>query len=93
MPVDGISNGNGSVAVDRQTFGAQVVSGTLDALNGKSPSASAPVDRQSFGAAVVSGTLDAMNTDPVSGKTDPNYEAQKKVLEAHATGTILDTTT
>ena len=82
MPVEGISNGNGAVAVDRQSFGAKVVSGTLDALNGKSPSAAAPVDRQSFGAAVVSGTLDAMNTDPVSGKTDPDYDAQKKVLAA-----------
>lgn len=97
MPVEGISNGNGAVALDRQSFGAQVVTRTLDTLNGASPSAPAPVGRQGFGAAVVAGTLDALNVNQAGGKgaaqTASDFDMQKKVLGAHATGAVFDTTT
>jgi hypothetical protein len=56
--------------MNRQTFGAQVVSKTLDYLNNSAgPGASlASVDKQSFGAAVVAKTLDYMNSGSIGNK-------------------------
>ena len=73
----------GFAPVGRQTFGAAVVTKTLDYMGGRGAFSHAPVDKASFGAAVVSGTLDLMNTDPFSGKSDPFYESQKSILAAH----------
>lgn len=73
--------------MDKQTFGAAVVTSTLDILNGQGSSgmASAPMDKQTFGAAVVSKTLDYMN----AGQGHDNgmaqsYDFQKSVLGGHA---------
>ncbi|MDO9632494.1 MAG: hypothetical protein Q7I92_11400 [Humidesulfovibrio sp.] len=73
--------------MDKQTFGAAVVSKTLDYMNGQGSSAmdTAPMDKQTFGAAVVSKTLDYMN----SGQGHDNgmaqsYDFQKSVLGGHA---------
>lgn len=73
--------------MDQQTFGAAVVSKTLDYMNGQGSSGMdlAPVDKQTFGAAVVSKTLDYMN----SGHSNDygmaqSYDFQKSVLGGHA---------
>lgn len=73
--------------MDTQTFGAAVVTKTLDYMNGQGSSSidNAPMDKQTFGAAVVSKTLDYMN----SGQSHDNgmaqsYDFQKSVLGGHA---------
>lgn len=78
---------------DRQTFGAAVVSETLDIMNdtGSSP---APVDKASAEAALVSKTLDYMN--PGSSSSDPagmgqSYDFQTDVLGAYAKGNLINT--
>lgn len=79
---------------DRQTFGAAVVSETLDTMNGTS-SGMLPVDKASAEGALVSKTLDYMNSGSMSG--DPSgmgqtYDFSKNVLGAYAgTGSILNT--
>ena len=62
--------GSGFAAMSRDTFGAQVVSKTLDFMNNSGGSGGgfgasggfAPVDKQTFGAGVVSKTLNNMNS-------------------------------
>ncbi|WP_319466220.1 hypothetical protein [uncultured Pseudodesulfovibrio sp.] len=80
---------------DRQTFGAAVVSETLDIMNntgnGSSP---APVDKASAEGALVSKTLDYMNSGSTSGdKTGmaQSYDFQTNVLGAYAKGTLINT--
>ncbi len=88
MSTDGI----GGIG-DKQAFGAQVVTATLDAMNGVNTAQSmAPVDKQSFGAAVVKTTLDYMNSGGLGGGTGSDYDFQKKVLEGGlaAKGVMFD---
>lgn len=86
MPVDAVSGlASMSSALDRQTFGAQVVSKTLDTLNGASSGEYAPVDKQTFGAQVVSKTLDYMNAGS-QNTTNADYDFQTKVLGAYTAG-------
>lgn len=89
MSTDGI----GGIG-DRQAFGAQVVTATLDAMNGVNTAQSmAPVDKQSFGAAVVATTLDYMNSGGLGGGGgNSDYDFQKKVLEGGlaAKGVMID---
>jgi len=81
-----------SAALNRQTFGAEVVSKTLDYMNNDSGSQSfAPVDKQSFGAAVVSKTLDYMNSGGMGaaggmGGMSQTYGFAKDVLGAYMGG-------
>lgn len=81
---------------DKQTFGASVVSGTLDAMNGTRSNKIPVTDKASFGAAVVSTTLDYMNS-PKPGTSKPSdmnntYDLNQSVLGAaySGIGTIVD---
>ncbi len=82
---------NGMSGVDRQMFGAQVVSKTMDYLNNSSSPGFAPMgatDKQTFGAQVVSKTMEYMNTGggrDASGMS-ATYSFNKDVLGAYATG-------
>lgn len=80
---------------DQQTFGAAVVSETLDIMNDSGSGASlAPVDKSSAEASLVSKTLDYMNTGSSSGdKTGmaQSYDFQTDVLGAYAKGSIINT--
>lgn len=85
----------GSVApFDRETFGAAVVSTTLDYMNDSGSSTSfAPVDKTSAEASLVSKTLDYMNSGPSSGDTagmSQSYDFQTSVLGAYAKGSIIN---
>lgn len=73
-----------SPIMDRQTFGAAVVTKTLDYMNNSPGNSFAPVDRQTFGAAVVSKTLDYMNSGGGGGQGDmaQTYDFSSKVLGA-----------
>lgn len=89
----GISAMNGIAAMDRQTFGAQVVTKTLDYMNNHSGNSydSMPMDKQSFGAAVVSKTLDYGNSGAYgshsgSAGMEQSYDFQKSVLGAAYSG-------
>jgi hypothetical protein len=79
---------------DRQTFGAAVVSETLDTMNGRGSSL-LPVDKASAEGALVSKTLDYMNPGSMAGNQsgmNQTYDLSKNVLGAYAgTGSILDT--
>jgi hypothetical protein len=92
MSIDSI--GGGSSAYDRQTFGAQVVSATLDTMNNQGPGNSfAITDKESFGAAVVGKTLDYMNAgSSPSSDMAQTYDFNKSVLGGHAAslGAIYD---
>ncbi|KAB1440281.1 hypothetical protein [Pseudodesulfovibrio senegalensis] len=72
-------------AMDQQTFGAQVVTKTLDYMN-NSGSSPAPVDKASAEGALVSKTLDYMNSGSGSDKTGmaQSYQFQKDVLGSYA---------
>jgi len=76
-----------SMAMDQQTFGAQVVTKTLDYMNNSGQSL-APVDQQTFGAAVVNKTLDYMNSGgfgagAADGGMSQTYNFSKDVLGAY----------
>ncbi|GAB6178005.1 hypothetical protein JCM16814_28960 [Desulfobaculum senezii] len=91
-----ISNAASKMA--RQTFGAQVVSKTLDYMNqsgSSSPNPLAPVDKTTFGAQVVTKTLDFMNAKPFGGGSNSDYDFQKDVLQAATVGkgTVFNTNT
>jgi len=77
-----------------QTFGAAVVSETLDIMNNSGGGSSfAPVDKESAEGALVSKTLDYMNSGPSSGDPtgmDQSYDFQKDVLGAYATGALVN---
>lgn len=77
---------------DQQTFGAAVVSETLDYMNDRG-SSYAPVDKVSAEASLVSKTLDYMN--PGSSSSDKagmaqSYNFQTDVLGAYAKGAVVD---
>ncbi|BDQ35793.1 hypothetical protein SYK_01530 [Pseudodesulfovibrio nedwellii] len=84
----------GSSPYDQQTFGAAVVSETLDYMNDTSSGSSfAPVDKMSAEASLVSKTLDYMNSGSSSAdKTGmaQSYDFQTSVLGAHAKGVVVD---
>ena len=92
MSIDSI--GGQSSAYDKSTFGAQVVSATLDTMNGQNPGNSfAITDKESFGAAVVSKTLDYMNSGNSHGSDmAQTYDFNKAILGGHAAslGAITD---
>ncbi|WP_419787635.1 hypothetical protein [Pseudodesulfovibrio sp.] len=78
-----------------QTFGAAVVSETLDIMNNSGGGSSlAPVDKASAEGALVSKTLDYMNSGTVAGDTtgmSQSYDFQKDVLGAYGTGALVNT--
>lgn len=77
-----------SSALNLQSFGSQVVSSTLDTMNGQSSSSNMNItDKDSFGAAVVGKTLDYMNSGS-SHQSDmaQTYEFNKDVLGGYASG-------
>ncbi len=82
------SIGGLSSAFDRETFGAQVVSATLDTMNGQGFGNNyAITDRESFGAAVVSKTLDYMNSGNSYGSDmNQTYDFSKSVLGGYMAG-------
>ncbi len=71
---------SGFSAMSRETFGAQVVSKTLDFMNNSGGSGGgfgasggfAPMDKQTFGAGVVSKTLNNMNSGNGFGGSGSN---------------------
>jgi len=79
------SIGGASSAYDSSTFGAQVVSTTLDYMNGQgSGNNYAITDQQSFGAAVVSKTLDYMNSGSnIGSDMNQTYDFSKSVLSGY----------
>ncbi len=84
---------------DRQTFGAAVVTKTLDTMN-NTGSGPAAFDKQTFGAAVVSKTLDYMNAGETGrhraqSGMEQTYQFGKDVLSAAYTGkgTVIDSYT
>lgn len=79
MSVDGIGAGG------MQAFGAQVVTETLDTMNGGN-AAAAPVDGQTAGASVVTQTINYMNQQDGFGGGNADYEFQKDVLGAAMSG-------
>ncbi len=91
-----VGNASFPGAVDQQTFGAAVVSKTLDYLNNNSPGPGfgtglAPVDQQTFGASVVNKTLDYMNSGGMGGGSgfggvSQTYDFAKDVLGTYLTG-------
>lgn len=92
MPIN-ISGGGIGAAFDQQTFGAAVVTETLDTMNGRG-SSMLPVDQASAEGALVSKTLDYMNSGSQSG--DPggmsqSYDLSKNVLGAYAMGSLVNT--
>ncbi len=84
-----IGESGGGGITERQAIGAEVVTKTLDTMNGMSGKSSspAPVDRETAGAAVVSKTLDYLNAGKKpSGSTGADYDFQKSVLGAAYSG-------
>lgn len=88
MDLYGISGGSSQI-YDQQTFGAAVVSKTLDYMNKTSSTEFAPVNRESFGAAVVSTTLDNMNVNSNDCLAN-SYSFQNDVVLGHLSGKLLD---
>ena len=89
------SLGGGASPFDRETFGAAVVSETLDIMNNTgSGSSMAPVDKASAEASLVSKTLDNMNSGSSSGDNTgmaQSYDFQTDVLGAYAKGALVNT--
>ena len=85
----------GPAPFDQQTFGAAVVSETLDIMNNTgSGSSMAPVDKASAEASLVSKTLDNMNSGSSSGDNTgmaQSYDFQTDVLGAYAKGALVNT--
>ena len=83
------------VPFDRETFGAAVVSETLDIMNDSGGgSRLAPVDKASAEASLVSKTLDYMNQGASSGDSTgmaQSYDFQTSVLGAYAKGSLVNT--
>jgi hypothetical protein len=92
MAIGGFGGGS---PFDQQTFGAAVVSETLDTMNSTgSGSSFAPVDKTSTEGALVSKTLDYMNSGPSSGDSTgmaQSYDFQTDVLGAYSQGNIINT--
>ncbi|NJB69396.1 hypothetical protein GGQ74_003098 [Desulfobaculum xiamenense] len=84
-----IGSASASPFVSKNTFGAAVVTKTIDTMNQSgtaSANALAPTDKTTFGAQVVSKTLDYMNQGALGGKSDHSYDFQKSVLGAAYSG-------
>lgn len=81
-----------SYPMDKQTFGAAVVSETLDTMNG-SGSSYAPVDKASADASLVNKTLDYMNSGSSNSDSGmaQSYDFQTDVLGAYAMGSLVNT--
>ncbi|AGW13497.1 hypothetical protein [Megalodesulfovibrio gigas] len=96
MSINSIDGFGSSGVWDQQTFGAAVVSKTLDYMNnqGSASAVAAPFDKQTFGASVVNKTLDYMNSPSfasggASGGADAmsqSYAFNKDVLGSYAAG-------
>jgi hypothetical protein len=86
MSISSISGSSANYGSD--TFGAQVVSKTLDYMNNQgSGNEFAITDKQSFGAAVVSKTLDYMNSSTSYGSDmSQTYDFSKSVLSGYMAG-------
>lgn len=86
MSIDSL--GGSSFGYDKQTYGAQLVTATLDRMNGQGPGGNyAITDKQSFGAAVVSKTLDYMNSGSnSSSEMAQNYSFGKDILAGYTFG-------
>ena len=89
MPISGI--GGMTSPFDRQTFGAAVVSETLNTMNNTnrnmSMNAFAPMDKDTVGESVVSQTLNTMKYGSPNGLMDPvsqSYDFNQQVLGSHA---------
>lgn len=82
------SLGGSSLSYDKDTYRAQLVSATLDSLNGQGPTGgNAITDKQSFGAAVVSKTLDYMNSGSnTASDMAQNYSFSKDILAGYTAG-------
>jgi len=86
MSTDSIS---GMSSYDPQSSGSQVVSSTMDTMNGQNSGSdnSAITDKASFGAAVVSKTLDYMNSGGThNSEMAQTYDFGKNVLGGAAAG-------
>lgn len=89
MAIGGFGN---PMPYDKDTFGAAVVSETLDIMNGTG-SSPAPVDKASAEASLVSKTLDYMNTGSKTGQEAgmaQSYDFQTDVLGAYAKGNLIN---
>lgn len=89
MPISGI--GGMTSPFDRQTFGAAVVTETMNTMNNANQNrfqgAAAPMDKETVGASVVSQTLNTMNYGSPSGLMDPvsqSYDFNSQVLGSYA---------
>ncbi|THB70848.1 MAG: hypothetical protein D6E12_02050 [Desulfovibrio sp.] len=71
--------------LDQQTFGAQVVTKTMDYMNQQPSGGSlAPVDQETAGASLVTKTLDYMNSPSLGmGSVNTDYGFQTTVLSAY----------
>lgn len=82
-----------AMPMDKQTFGAAVVSETLDTMNGMGSSQNmAPVDKESAEASLVSKTFDYMNSGSSGDDAGmaQSYDFQTNVLGAYATGALVN---
>ncbi|MBI5521827.1 MAG: hypothetical protein HY910_04290 [Desulfarculus sp.] len=93
------SFGSTNTYEDRQTFGAQVVGGTLNLINNDDDDGldySGVTDKKTFGAAVVTKTLGFMNKKKTGGLGGSNslFQLNQNVLGAHYAnkGNIFNTT-
>ncbi|GAB7078455.1 hypothetical protein [Megalodesulfovibrio paquesii] len=92
MSISSLGGASSATVWDQQSFGAGVVSKTLDYMNNQGSSSTfAPVDKQTFGAAVVSKTLDYMNAPSFGSgggmdSMSQSYSFNKDVLGSYATG-------
>lgn len=83
-----------AASMDSKTFGAAVVSETLDIMNGASGrSGPAPVDRESAEASLVSKTFDYMNSGSSGSDAgmSQSYDFQTSVLGAYGMGALVNT--
>ena len=85
MDIQGMAGSNSQI-YDKQTFGAAVVTKTLDYMNNSASSAIQPFDKQTFGAYVVTKTLDYMHSGPSQHQNQNSYSFQKDVLGSHYSG-------
>lgn len=81
--------GSYSQPFDQQTFGAAVVSKTLDYMHGQASTEAVGMDKGTFGAAVVGKTLDYMNAGS-NQEANNLYSFQKDVVQGYLTGSLLN---
>lgn len=81
-----VTAGSNSQIYDKQTFGAAVVTKTLDYMNNSASSAIQPFDKETSDASLVTKTLDYMNSDSLQQQNQNGYSFQKDVLGSHYSG-------